>query len=30
MGVTVEGQPAGEVQALIGSGEYDAKLSEAA
>jgi len=30
MGVTVEGQPAGEVQALIGSGEYDARLSEAA
>ena len=30
MGVTVDGQPAGEVQALIGSGEYDSRLSEAA
>ena len=30
MGVTVEEKPAGEVQVLIGSGEYDAKLSEAA
>jgi len=30
MGVTVDGQPAGEVQALIGSGEYDSRLSETA
>jgi large subunit ribosomal protein L11 len=30
MGVTVEEKPAGEVQMLIVSGEYDAKLSEAA
>jgi hypothetical protein len=26
----VEEKPAGEVQVLIGSGEYDAKLSESA
>jgi large subunit ribosomal protein L11 len=30
MGVTVDGQPAREVQALIGSGEYDPRLAEAA
>jgi large subunit ribosomal protein L11 len=30
MGVTVEGLPAKEVQALIGSGEYDSRLAEAA
>jgi large subunit ribosomal protein L11 len=30
MGVTVDGQPAGEVQALISSGGYDSKLLEAA
>jgi len=30
MGVTIDGQPAREVQALIGSGEYDPRLAEAA
>lgn len=30
MGITIEGHPAGEVQALVGSGEYDSRLVEAA
>ena len=30
MGVTIDGLPAGDVQALIGSGEYDPRLAEAA
>jgi large subunit ribosomal protein L11 len=30
MGVTIDSQPAGEIQALIGSGEYDPRLAEAA
>jgi large subunit ribosomal protein L11 len=30
MGVTIDSQPAGEIQAQIGSGEYDPKLAEAA
>jgi large subunit ribosomal protein L11 len=30
MGVTIDSQPAGEIQAQIGSGEYDPRLAEAA
>ena len=30
MGVTIDGKPVNEVQALVGSGEYDARLAEAA
>jgi large subunit ribosomal protein L11 len=30
MGVTIDSQPAGEIQTLIGSGEYDPRLAEAA
>jgi large subunit ribosomal protein L11 len=30
MGVTIDGQPAGDVQAMIGSGDYDSRLVEAA